>query len=406
LLNYDPAYDSPTIFAEHRAWGARHADPLTAQAPLRANDRTPDRRLRVGYVSSHFLAHAVNFFVEPILASHDHRHFEVFCYSNVAQQDATTQRLRSYADTWRSIVGLSDRETSDLARDDRIDILVDLAGHIGGTRLLVFAHKPAPVQVTYIGYQNTTGMLAMDYRLTDDYSDPPGATDEFYTEKLVRLPRIFFCYMPSNDAPAVSQPPVLENGVVTFGSFNNITKVTPQVLEAWARILVRVPNSRLILLADMAESLKSYLISTFENYGVSRERLELADRRPREGYLELIQRADIALDPFPFNGHTTTCDALWQGVPVVTLSGGSYVSRFGGSGLATLGLNDLIAADVQHYIEIASGLASDSSRLQHLRATLRERMAASPLMDFTGFTRNLEAEYRKMWIDWCARADD
>ncbi len=403
LLNYDPAYDPATIFAEHRAWGSRHADPLTAQASPHANDRTPDRRLRVGYLSSQFMAHAVSFFVEPILLCHDHDAFEVVCYSNVGQEDATTQRLRSYADVWRSIVGLSDLEASDLVRQDRIDILVDLVGHIGGTRLLVFAHKPAPVQVTYIGYQNTTGMLAMDYRLTDDYADPPGMTDQFHTEKLVPLPKSFFCYMPSENAPAVCPPPVLQNGFVTFGSFNNFTKVTPQVLEAWARILLRVPDSRLILLADMAATLKSYLISTLEGHGVRRDRLELANRRPREGYLELIQGVDIALDPFPFNGHTTTCDALWQGVPVVNLSGGSYVSRFGGSGLATLGLNDLIAHDVQHYIQIAVGLASDSSRLQHLRATLRERMAASPLLDFTGFTRNLEAAYRRMWIDWCTR---
>jgi protein O-GlcNAc transferase len=403
LLNYDSAYDAATVFAEHRAWGARIADLITAQAPPHCNNRSPNRRLRVGYVSSHFMAHAVNFFIEPILRTHHHDAFEVFCYSNVGQPDATTERLQSYADHWRNIMGVSDQDASEMVRDDRIDILVDLAGHIGGTRLVAFAHKPAPVQVTYIGYQNTTGMLAMDYRLTDDYADPPGTTEQFHTEKLVRLSRSFFCYLPSDYAPPVCPSPALANGFVTFGSFNNFTKVMPPVLEAWGRILLAVPRSRLILLADMAPSLKSYLISTFEGHGVSAERLELANRRPREGYLELIQQADIALDPFPFNGHTTTCDALWQGVAVVTLSGTTYVSRFGGSGLATLGLGELIAHTADEYVQIAVGLGNDVNRLRDYRGTLRQRMSGSPLLVFEGFTRNLETAYRKMWVDWCER---
>jgi protein O-GlcNAc transferase len=400
-LNYESVHDPAEVFAVHRAWGERHADPRWERSRPHLNDRSPGRRLRIGYVSGHFADHAVNFFSEPILASHDHVNFEIFCYSNVSEEDDTTRRLRGYADAWHDISNIDDRQASELVRRDQIDILVDLAGHIGDNRLLVFAHKPAPVQVTYIGYQNTTGMQAMDYRLTDDYADPPGTTDAFYTEKLVRLPRSFFCYLPSSYAPAVVAPPALEKGCVTFGSMNNFTKVTPEVLSVWATILTRVPGSRLVVLGDMVDSLKRYLTQTFERHGVGPERLELANRRPRPEYLQLIQSVDIALDPFPFNGHTTTCDALWQGVPVVNLSGSTYASRFGGSGLATVGLSELIADSIDRYTEIAVSLANDLPRLTAMRGGLRQRMTDSPLLDFAGFTRNLEAAYRKMWAQWC-----
>jgi protein O-GlcNAc transferase len=268
--------------------------------------------------------------------------------------------------------------------------------------MLLFARKPAPIQVTYIGYQNTTGMSAMDYRLTDDYADPPGATDALYTEQLVRLPRTFFCYFPYSDAPLAAHPPCIDTGYVTFGSLNYIAKITPTVLATWARLLSAVPNSRLVILGDMTDSLKRYLSESFAAAGIDSNRLELANRRPRSEYLELISRVDIALDPFPFNGHTTTCDCLWHGVPVVTLSGQTYVSRFGGSGLVTLGLSDLVARSTDEYLQIAARLAADTERLKQLRSGLRERMSGSPLLDFQTFTRNLEAEYRRMWTRWCA----
>ena len=402
MLNYHQHHDPAAIYAEHLRWGREHADPLTAASAPHANDRTPGRRLRVGYVSAHFFTHAVNFFTEPILASHDHAQFEVFCYSNVERDDQTTARLRPFADHWREITHASDAQAAEMVRRDQIDILVDLAGHIGGTRLLLFAHKPAPIQVTYIGYQNTTGMAAMDYRLTDDWSDPPGTNDEFYTEKLVRLPVSFFCFQPSANAPPVNSLPALANGYVTFGSFNNFAKVTPEVLATWARLLAAVPKSRLIVLANAERSLAEYFEETFRKQGIETNRVTIADRRPHGEYLELIRQVDVVLDPFPFNGHTTTCDSLWQGVPVVTLAGSSYVSRFGGSGLVTLGLQELIVRSPAEYIEIAAGLAGNLDRLQDLRSTLRQRMAASPLLDFVGFTRNLEVAYRRMCTDWCA----
>jgi len=401
-LNYNSAFTPQEIFDEHRAWAARHADPLTAASPPHPNDRSPGRRLRIGYVSPHFFGHAVNFFLDPILASHHHGEFEVFCYSDVLIEDETTGRLRGYADHWRSVRGQGHEEVSRLVREDQIDILVDLTGHIGENRMLVFARKPAPIQVTYLGYQNTTGMQAMDYRLSDAYADPPGETERWHTEQLVRLPQTFFCYQPSHDAPPVGQPPVLLRGAVTFGSFNNLAKVTPEVLATWAEILRLVPGSRLVLLGDMNESVERQLRETFTGHGIGADRLDLVRRLARPQYLELIASVDVALDPFPFNGHTTTCDCLWQGVPVVTLSGNTYVSRFGGSGLATLGLHELIAHSKEEYQQIALGLACDLERLKELRATMRETMRRSPLMDYAAFTQNLEAEYRRMWQAWCA----
>ena len=401
-LNYDPAQDPASLFAEHRAWGVRHADPLSAHAPPHANQRSAQRRLRVGYVSPNFFQQAVSFFSEPILASHDHSAFEVFCYSDVTLADETTLRMRGYADCWRNTFGQTDAQLTQTIRGDEIDILVDLTGHIAsGSRLLVFARKPAPVQVTYLGYQNTTGMLAMDYRLTDAYADPPGTTDAFYTEELVRLPRSFFCYWPARNAPAVNLLPARKNGHITFGSFNNFAKITPKVMATWAHVLQMIPGARLVLMANVTDSLRNHVASAFAAHGVSADRVELVNRRPLDQYLALISTVDIALDPFPFVGHTTTCDCLWQGVPVVTLAGKSYASRFGGTALVNLGRQDLIAKTRGQYVEIAAHLARDLDRLEWLRARLRGEMLRSPLLDAPGFTRNLEAAYQQMWVRWC-----
>ena len=402
-LNMHPAYNATAIFAEHLAWGQRHADPLTATAPPHSNDRNGDRRLRLGYVSPYFRDHAVNFFVEPILASHDHGQFEVFCYSDVRIEDAATARLRGAADQWRDTRGYSDAQLAELVRADVIDILVDLTGHISGSRLLAFARKPAPVQVTYLGYQNTTGMRAMDYRLTDARADPPGVTDKLHTEKLVRLPRAFFCYRPADDAPAVTPLPALTAGRVTFGSFNNCFKVGPTVLDAWFEILARVPDSRLVVLTYPCESLRSDFARRAAQYGIDCERIALCGKRPRRQYFELMSSVDIALDSFPFNGHTTTCDAVWMGLPAVMLEGDHYASRFGASVLANVGLGEMIAQSRTEYVETAVRWAGTARRteLARLRQELRPRMAGSPLSDFAGFTRNLESVYREMWMAWC-----
>lgn len=400
-MNFLPEYDAKTLFEEHRRWAEKHADSLMPSDPGHVNDPSPGRRIRLGYVSPHFREHAVNFFIEPILASHDHDRFEVFCYSSTPTPDKVTARLHGMADVWRDALHLGDPQLAERIRDDQIDILIDLSGHMGWTRLLTFALKPAPVQVTYLGYQNTTGMLAMDYRLTDEWSDPPGVTDRYYTEKLVRLPRAFFCYQPF-ETPDVSPLPAATNGFVTFGSFNNYAKVMPETVDAWFEILSRVPDSRLLVLAYTAGFLEHHLREKARQHGISPDRIELADKCSHDEYMRLVARADIALDPFPFNGHTTTCDCVWMGVPVVMLAGNSYASRFGGSVLRNVGLESLIAGSVEEYQDKAVELAEDRTRLEQLRQTLRPTMADSPLVDHRGFTRRLEAAYREMWETWCA----
>ncbi len=391
------------MFEEHLEWARRHAEPLTAAAPPLTNDPDPDRRLRVGYVSPYFREHAVNFFTEPLITSHDHGAFEIFLYSDNRRDNDATERLRAASDHWRDVRYKSHAELAELVREDRIDILVDLTGHIALHRLLAFARRPAPVQVTYIGYQNTTGMSAMDYRLTDERADPPG-TDCYYTEKLARLPRSYFCYRPAEDVPEVTPLPALANGHVTFGSFNNFTKVTPQVIDTWIEILRRVPDSRLLVLANRGGYVQQQFEQKARTSGVEPGRIELFDRMPRLDYYQLVARADIALDPFPFNGHTTTCDCVWLGLPVVMLQGDTYATRFGSGVLAPVGLERQITRTVDEYVERAVELASDVEGLSELRRELRPRMADSVLLDFQGFARDVEAAYRQMWCDWCDQA--
>lgn len=402
-LNFLPDYDTQQLFEDHLEWARRHAEPLTAAAPPLLNDRTPDRRLRIGYSSAYFRGHAINFFSEPLITSHDHRDFEIYLYSDNRRNDEHTERLKAAADHWRDSRFLSHEQLADRIREDQIDVLVDLTGHLGLHRLLTFARRPAPVQVTYIGYQNTTGMTAMDYRLTDERADPPGQTDRYYTEKLYRLPRSYFCYRPADGAPEITPLPALSAGHVTFGSFNSFAKVTPRVIETWMKLLLRVPDSRLLVLANRGGYAQRHFEQQARAHGVDPARIELSSRLPRDQYYRLMQRADIALDPFPFNGHTTTCDAIWLGLPVVMLQGDTYATRFGSGVLAPLGLERQITRNVDDYVERAAELAGDINRLAELRATLRPRMAASVLLDFSGFARDVEAAYRQMWLDYCAR---
>lgn len=401
-LNYLPNQDPETILREHRAWDTAHAC-SGASMRTHANSRDPARRLRIGYVSQDLRTHSVAYYIEPLLKTHDRTNFEVYCYAHVSRPDATTEWLRSYADCWRDISKLSDEQVAGQVRADGIDILVDLSGHTGGHRLSIFSRKPAPLQVTYLGYPNTTGLSTMDYRLTDALADPEGQ-ERFYTEELVRLPGCFLCYLPPADAPAVTSPPSDEAGFVTFGSFNNLAKINVQVIELWSEVLRGVPKSRLLLknhsLTD-ADTREKYH-AMFVKHGITRDRLELTGHTPtREGHLALYGRVDIALDTFPYNGTTTTCEALWMGVPVITLAGKTHAGRVGLSLLTVLGLNEFIADGPQGYVARATTLANDREQLTHLRTILRERMRASPLCDAPAFARKVEAAYREMWRRWC-----
>ncbi len=407
-LHYRPDIDAEELFAEHQRWGEQHAAPLASMIPAHANERDPKRRLRIGYVSPDFRAHSVSHFIAPVLAAHDRTHYELFCYANLTDADATTERLRGLSDHWRDIAHLSDTEVAALIGQDGIDILVDLAGHTAHNRLLLFARKPAPVQVAYLGYPDTTGVATIGYRLTDSFADPPGASKRFHTEVLVRLPGGFLTYQPPIESPEISALPALGSGHVTFGSFNNAAKLNEAVIAHWAQILRALPSARLILKAAQlgdagtAERFRA----RFAEHGIAPARMQTLGAFAAEGdHLKAYHRIDIALDPFPYNGTTTTCEALWMGVPVVTLAGRNHAGRVGVSLLTQAGMPELVTESPEAYVATAVKLANDLEHLQGLHQTLRERLATSPLCDAKGFTRALEAAYRGMWEKYCENPD-
>ena len=402
-LNCDPACEPEAVFAEHRRWGARYA--AHSAGPPYGNEPRPERRLRLGYLSPDFRAHSVAWFFEPVLAAHDRGDFEVLCYSKTVRPDAVTERLRRLADGWRDISRLSDEAAAQLVRADGVDILVDLAGHTAGNGLPVMARRPAPVQVTWLGYPNTTGLDAIDYRITDAVADPPGLTGGWHSEELVRLPGCFLCYQPPPGAPEPGALPARKNGYVTFGSFNSLLKVTRPALAAWAALLRAVPGSRLVLksrpLAHRAA--RERVMAVLAAEGIGAERVELLGHAAESAeHLACYQRLDVALDTFPYHGTTTTCEALWMGVPVVVLEGRAHAARVGVSLLNSLGLSDWAVRSWEEYQALAARRAEDLDGLARLRTGLRARMRASPLLDARAFTRNLEDAYRRMWRRWCA----
>jgi protein O-GlcNAc transferase len=366
-----------------------------------ANDATPERRLRIGYVSAEFRAHPVSQFFEPILACHDREQFETFCYSDVGRPDHVSGRMRSLATVWRETRKLSDEQLAQHIRTDGIDVLVDLSGHMTDHRLLAFARRPAPVQVTYLGYPDTTGLATMDYRITDSHHDPPGLTERYHTEHLIRLDSCCWCYRPDDDAPDVRESPVVASGIVTFGVLNKLVKINSGIIQLWCRILEQTPGSKLMVLVGPRGSSDQTLYERFRANGIGTDRLLLVERTGRPQYLARHHTIDVALDTFPYNGHTTTCDALWMGVPVVTLAGRTHVSRTGVSVLSNVGLRELVAESPEAYVAKAVSLTQDLPRLAWLRRGLRERIRLSPLCEQRGFASRLEAAYRNLWHRWC-----
>jgi protein O-GlcNAc transferase len=395
-LVFHPGYDAAAILREHKVWNQRHAVPLRSQIKPHTNDRDPNRRLRIGYVSPDFREHVVGRNMVPLLREHDRKQFEVFCYANHFADDEMTARIRPYADQWRHIVAINDEQACELIRRDKIDILVDLSLHMAYNRMLIFARKPAPIQVTFGGYPGGTGQETIDYRLSDPYLDPEGA-DEFYVEKTIRLPHSFWCYdtegMGLDQAPAVNELPALSRGHITFGCLNNLCKINDTTLTLWKQVLDAVPGSRIMVLTPMGNH-RQRLADRLDN------RADCAEWLPRMGYLQRYNNIDLGLDTIPYNGHSTSLDSLWMGVPVVSLLGRTVVGRAGWSQLSNLKLTELVAETSEDYIKLAASWATDLPRLAELRRTLRERMKASPLMDARGFARGIEAEYRKMWKTW------
>ncbi len=405
-MTYLDAVGPKELFEAHRRWDELHAWALLSSRRPHENDRDPDRALRIGYVSGDFRDHSVAYFIEAALKHHDRQSVRVFCYAASSYEDETTARLRALADEWRQIAALPDDRAAELIRRDGIDILVDLSGHTAGNRLLLFARKPAPVQVSWLGYPNTTGLSAMDYRLSDAIADPDGnANDAFYSEELVRLPACAWCFAPPADAPPIEERPASER--ITFGSFNNHPKTSERTVALWARLLAALPESRLLLKATALsdEGARRLLLERFAAEGIDADRLELRGRtQSRREHLASYRDIDIALDPVPYNGTATTCEALWMGVPVVTLAGDArHMSRVGASLLSAAAMADLVARTPEEFVEVAVELARDAELRSTLRRGLRTMLSASALCDGPRLARDLENAYRAMWRRWAAQ---
>ena len=402
-MNYLPACSREEVFQHHLAWAAKYETPMAMPGQFDDRNRDPQRKLKVGYLSADLCAHPVGFLLRDVLRMHDKQNFEFHCFSAGLKKDSTTADIANAVDAWSDVAFENTQELASRIREAEVDVLVDLSGHTGNHRLLCFALRPAPVQATWIGYFNTTGMSSMDYFISDPHTSPHDG-GQLFSEKLLHLPHTRFCFSIPSYAGDVVAPPMLKNGFVTFGSFNRLPKLAPQVLDAWAQILRAVPGSRLVLkaaaLAD--DSVCQDFISRFAQRGIEAARLDLRGTTPHHEMFAEYGHMDIALDPFPFNGGMTTLEALWMGVPVVTLEGNTVVSRQSFSALVNIGLKDQLAfPSVDAYVAGAVALATDPTRLTALRSQIRPRMEASPLCQPEQFTRALEALYRRMWQAWC-----
>jgi len=429
-LHFHPGPESGVLAREQQLWNERFSEPLARFIEPHANERDPERRLRVGYVSHDFRDHVVGWNILPLFRGHDHESFEILGYSGVEKPDELTEAFRQGADGWRRTVGVGDKALAEIVRQDRVDILVDLSQHTAGNRLPVFAHKPAPVQVSFAGYPESTGVESIGYRISDRYleagasemgdrssevgsalpsdlpssishSEPALSLSKGPAERVFLLDS-FWCYDPRGIDVAINGLPAKENRWVTFGSLANFAKVNDAVLRLWARVLAEVKDSRL-LVRSVAGSHCQQTLEVLAREGIEGDRVEFVTPRPRKDYLELYHGVDIVLDPFPYGGHTTSLEALWMGVPVVSLAGERAVSRAGLSILNNLGLPELVAFSEENYVKIAADLAGNLPRLGELRRRLRPRMEASVLMDGPRFARNIEAAYRAMWRQWCAQ---
>jgi predicted O-linked N-acetylglucosamine transferase (SPINDLY family) len=424
-LHYKAGDVGGMIAEAQQRWNRQCSDRLKASIQPHSNDRNPERRLRIGYVSPDFREHVVARNLLPLFRNHSHQDFEVICYSGGIQIDETTEEFQRCADHWRSVVTMTDAALAETILGDRIDILVDLSLHTSGNRLPVFARQPVPVQLSFAGYPESTGVEGIRYRISDRWlvsegkmqdaghrmqDDSAGDADPVScilhpasraTPECVFLLDSFWCYDPCGIELPVNALPALENGFVTFGSLNSFIKVNEPVLKLWARVLERVDNARLVLLSDPGTQ-REWVLRVLREAGVEARRVEFVPRLSRAAYLESYQRIDIVLDPFPYCGHTTSLDAFWMGVPVVSLAGERAASRAGLSQASNLGLDELVAFSEDDYVGVAARLAGDLAGLVELRRTLRSRMQASLLMDAPRFARQIETAYRAMWRRWCA----
>ena len=401
-LSFHPTWTARAIFEEAEAFGKRHTEPLRAVRSPHANARQAERKLRIGYVSSDFRAHVSRFYLDALLRHHDRSALEIYCYSNVFPPDTWTERYRGYADNFRDIWGLDDATAAEAIRADGIDILVDLTMHSGSARPLLFARKPAPVQICWLAYVGTTGNDAMDYRITDPYLDPPGGDESVYTERCLRLPSTFWCYDALESDVPVAPLPASQAGHITFGCLGSFCKVNAKTLGLWARVLKRVDRSRLLMHTPPGRA-RERTLALLGREGISRSAVTFTEHLPRPRYLHAYAGIDVCLDTLPYNGLSNTLDAAWMGVPTLTLIGETVVGRAALSVAMNLDLPQLVARTPEELVAAAATLTSDLPALQRLRAGLRERLRGSPLMDAPRFARDLETAYREAWRAWCAK---
>jgi protein O-GlcNAc transferase len=404
-LQFEGRLSQAEMFAEHLRYAEQFEAPLIAQRqPHRVDisDQSPQRRLRIGYVSPDFRRHSVALFVLPILAAHDRTQFEIFGYYCHPETDPMTQEIAALCDHFLPCAHMPDDALAERIRDDRIDILIDLAGHTAHNRLPVFCRKPAPIQVSYLGYIDTTGLAAMDYRLAHVDTDPP-ENDRYYSEKLYRFSEhLWWAYRPAPDLPDVTPLPTLANGYVTFSSNNHVSKISMAMLDTWAALLNAIPSARLVMMGVTSEVARAAFLARFTGHGVAIARIRFHGMLPLADYRRVLQQCDISLDSFPYNGGTTSCETLWLGLPLVTMKGQSFVTRMGYALLKEIGLSDLVADTPADLVRIAVGLANDLPRLEQLRNGMRARLAQSTLADEAKFTRGLEQAYRQMWLQYLA----
>ncbi|MFT5532245.1 MAG: protein O-GlcNAc transferase [Candidatus Paceibacteria bacterium] len=399
-LQYSSLHTPAQVFEDHVRFAEQFEAPILADWIAHTNSCDPDRRLKVGYVSADFRDHAVAFFIEPILANHDRSNFDVYCYYTLALQDAVTDRLKALVPNWVQCNGMSAQELAARIRSDGIDILIDLSGHTAGNSLLTFVHKPSPVQMTFGGYPGTTGLASMDYRITDGILDPVGETEQYHSEKLLRLPTAVI-YKPVADCPEVNPLPALTAGFFTFGCLNNLMKISPQAIRVWSSILTMKPGSKLMIGNLVDPATKARILKIFEAENIGADRLICQSRMSLLEYLSLYQQIDLSLDTFPYTGGTTTNDSLWMGVPVLTLVGVSAASRSTAAAMLSIDLPQFLADSQSDYINQALALSDDLEALAALRQTIRQRLASSALKDPVQLTSHFETLLRQAWREHC-----
>jgi predicted O-linked N-acetylglucosamine transferase (SPINDLY family) len=401
-LNLRNDLDASAIFEEHARLGAVITRAARGSFTTWNNRPDPERRIKVGYVSGDLGQHPIGLFLRPVLDRHDRKCFDVHCYSNRASVDDVTRLLQQSVEHWHSIAGIEDRLVADLIRRDEIDLLIDLSGHTDRNRLAVFARHPAPVQITWLGYLNTTGLPAMNYRICDRHTDPEGAAEHLHTERLYRMPHSQWCYAPVYELTLNLRPHAERPNAIVFGSFNQYAKISDSCLDLWCSLLRAAPEASLVVLDVPPGKTQDAFRRRLLQRNINRDRVSVRGRLGISEYFAAIANVDIALDTFPYNGATTTLDTLWMGVPLVALHGDRSIARSGYSLLQSIDAPELIASGPREYVDLNLRLVRDTSWRNTLRATLRNRLAASPLMDSVRFAADLEAGYRHMWRAWCA----